>query len=135
MSPGASPISRSMVSLSDESDRNSSCIMLFITTQYNFIFPMSLGFIFSLLKEPNMKLMLCQEKSDDNMIDSLRGTPFNVVPTLLEIGQRPNVTLEVRRHIVRAIDNLVSNGMIILNTRLSTSGFKYNCFPSDEYLL
>ncbi|KAG2176378.1 hypothetical protein INT43_005612 [Umbelopsis isabellina] len=39
-------------------------------------------------------------------INKKKNVTYNVMPTLLAIGQSPNVTPDVRRHVVRAIDNL-----------------------------
>lgn len=35
---------------------------------------------------------------------------FNVIPTILAMGQSANATSDIRRHIIRALDNLSSNG-------------------------
>ncbi|KAM3588960.1 hypothetical protein VKS41_001390 [Umbelopsis sp. WA50703] len=51
------------------------------------------------LYENNRKNMLRQ-------INKKKNVTYNVMPTLLAIGQSPNVTPDVRRHVVRAIDNL-----------------------------
>ncbi|SAM07474.1 hypothetical protein [Absidia glauca] len=36
---------------------------------------------------------------------------FNVIPTILAMGQSANATSDIRRHIIRALDNLSSNGL------------------------
>ncbi|CAM0138155.1 unnamed protein product [Umbelopsis sp. WA50703] len=55
------------------------------------------------LYENNRKNMLRQ-------INKKKNVTYNVMPTLLAIGQSPNVTPDVRRHVVRAIDNLSNQG-------------------------
>lgn len=35
---------------------------------------------------------------------------FNVIPTLLAMGQSANATCDIQRHIIRALDNICSNG-------------------------
>ena len=40
--------------------------------------------------------------------------PYNILPTLLAMGQSANATPDIQRHIVRAIDNLSSQGRLFL---------------------
>jgi hypothetical protein len=42
----------------------------------------------------------------------LTSSGYNVLPTLLAIGQSANITPDIQRHIIRAIDNLSSNGKL-----------------------
>lgn len=51
----------------------------------------------------NRKSMLRQTNKKKNVT-------YNVMPTLLAIGQSANVTPDVQRHVVRAIDNLSNQG-------------------------
>ncbi|GAB5593864.1 hypothetical protein Unana1_08764 [Umbelopsis nana] len=55
------------------------------------------------LYDNNRKSMLRQTNKKKNVT-------YNVMPTLLAIGQSANVTPDVQRHVVRAIDNLSNQG-------------------------
>lgn len=39
---------------------------------------------------------------------------YNILPTLLALGQSPHATVDITRHVVRAIDNISSNGKVPL---------------------
>lgn len=39
---------------------------------------------------------------------------YNILPTLLALGQSPHATVDITRHVVRAIDNISSNGKLPL---------------------
>ncbi|KAI8086610.1 armadillo-type protein [Halteromyces radiatus] len=57
------------------------------------------------LYDENKDKMLAMEEGEQNQIND----SFNVIPTLLAMGQSANVTDDIRRHIIRALDNLSSN--------------------------
>lgn len=64
-----------------------------------------------LFVDDNYNLMITTQ---DAVVDGKDA--YDVIPTLLAMGQSANVTKDVQRHIVRAIDNLSAHG---------TSGKKY----------
>lgn len=60
---------------------------------------------FHLLPEENNGLMLAYTTNMD-----LKDNAYDVLPTLLAMGQNDTVTADIQRHIVRAIDNLSAFG-------------------------
>ncbi|CAO3616566.1 unnamed protein product [Cunninghamella blakesleeana] len=61
------------------------------------------------LYETNSKYMIHQQLNQKNSMNKDIKS-FNVIPTLLAMGQSANVTCDIQRHIIRALDNLCSNG-------------------------
>lgn len=53
----------------------------------------------------NYNIMISTQNGAENENDA-----YNVIPTLLAMGLSANVTKDVQRHIVRAIDNLSAQG-------------------------
>ncbi|RUP06325.1 armadillo-type protein [Jimgerdemannia flammicorona] len=73
------------------------------------------------LYEHNKDLMLSEDIQDVDSVTSSSHMRFNVVPTLLAMGHSASATPEVRRHITRAVDNLVSGSNDDFHARLIPS--------------
>ncbi|KAI9309257.1 armadillo-type protein [Cunninghamella echinulata] len=72
------------------------------------------------LYETNSAYMTHQQPDKENGVNK-DIKAFNVIPTLLAMGQSANVTSDIQRHVIRALDNICSNGS--KSTRKSTFEF------------